>query len=112
MQVEEQVEVLAARLDLLDLLEHDTRTLSQGQLRRLLLARSVIHAPTLLLLDEGLDFLDAASRDRFLALLPDLARAGTHLLVVAHREDDAPPGLTHHLHLGGGRAEFSRPLER
>ena len=108
----EQVEVLAARLDLLDLLEHDTRTLSQGQLRRLLLARSVIHAPTLLLLDEGLDFLDAASRDRFLALLPDLARAGTHLLVVAHREDDAPPGLTHHLHLGGGRVEFSRPLER
>ena len=44
------------------------------------------------LLDEGLDFLDPGARARFLALLPGLARAGTHLLVVAHRAQDA--GLT------------------
>lgn len=99
----EKVTDLATQLDLLDLLPRHAETLSQGQLRRLLLARAVLHAPTLLLLDEGLDFLDAASRARFLALLPELARGGTHIMVIAHRESDAPDGLTHHLHLDGGQ---------
>ena len=64
----------------------------------------------LLLLDEGLDFLDAATRARFLALLPELTASGTHLLVVAHRPEDAPPGLTHHLGLEAGQVAFCRPL--
>lgn len=104
------VDALAARLDLGGLLARDAETLSQGQLRRLLLARAVVHRPRLLLLDEGLDFVDAASRARFLELLPDLVRGGTHLLVVAHRDTDVLPGLTHHLHLEGGRATRSGPL--
>ena len=104
------VEAIAARLGLGDLLGRSAATLSQGQLRRLLLARAVVHRPRLLILDEGLDFVDADSRARFLALLPGLARGGTHLMVVTHREDDAPPGLTHHLHLNGGQAEFVRQL--
>ncbi|WP_226991501.1 ATP-binding cassette domain-containing protein [Deinococcus gobiensis] len=104
------MDALAARLDLGGLLARDAETLSQGQLRRLLLARAVVHRPRLLLLDEGLDFVDAASRARFLELLPDLVRGGTHLLVVAHRDTDVLPGLTHHLHLEGGRATRSGPL--
>ena len=105
-----EVDMLAARLDLSGLLHRDAETLSQGQLRRLLLARATVHRPRLLLLDEGLDFVDAASRALFLELLPDLVRGGTHLLVVAHRETDILPGLTHHLHLEGGRATRSGPL--
>jgi molybdate transport system ATP-binding protein len=105
----QRVRELAAQLDLLDLLPRHAETLSQGQLRRLLLARAVAHAPTLLILDEGLDFVDAGSRARFLALLPALVRGGTHLMVIAHRDSDAPDGLTHHLHLEGGRvANMSR----
>ena len=68
------VQHLAARLHLQDLLPRTADTLSQGQLRRLLLARAVLHAPKLLILDEGLDFLDTDHRQRFLALLPELAR--------------------------------------
>lgn len=99
------VQEIAAALEVTDLLSRSAQTLSQGQLRRLLLARAVVHRPTLLILDEGLDFLDAASRERFTALLPGLARTGTHLMVIAHREADAPAGLTHHLRLHGGRIE-------
>lgn len=90
---------LAARLHLQDLLPRTADTLSQGQLRRLLLARAVLHAPKLLILDEGLDFLDTDHRERFLSLLPELGAAGTHIMVIAHRESDAPEGLTHHLRL-------------
>lgn len=104
----EQVEEIASYLQVGDLLERQAETLSQGQLRRLLLARAVVHSPQILILDEGLDFLDAASRALFVALLPDLARAGTHIMVIAHRADDAPAGLTHHLHLQAGKIEFVR----
>lgn len=105
-----QVEDLAAHLDVTDLLGRSAETLSQGQLRRLLLARAAAHAPRLLILDEALDFLDADARARFLALLPELARGGTHVLVIAHRAADAPPGLTHHLHLAGGRVATQEVL--
>lgn len=105
-----RVEALAGHLGATDLLGRPADTLSQGQLRRLLLARTVAHHPRLLILDEGLDFLDAEARARFLALLPDLARAGTHVMVIAHREADAPPGLTHHLELAEGRIRRSGPL--
>lgn len=104
-----EVARLAAVLNVTDLLDRPADTLSQGQLRRLLLARSVAHRPRLLILDEGLDFLDAGSRAAFLGLLPDLVRGGTHLLVVAHRASDAPDGLTHHLHLSAGRVAFCGP---
>ncbi|MGI8747468.1 MAG: ATP-binding cassette domain-containing protein, partial [Deinococcus sp.] len=93
---------LTGRLDLEPLLAGPADTLSQGQLARLPLARAVVHRPRLLILDEGLNFLDATSRGRVLGLLPELMSDGTHLLVVAHRLADALPGLTHHLHLEGG----------
>lgn len=106
----QQVEVMAARLGVSDLLPRSAETLSQGQLRRLLLARALIHRPRLLILDEGLDFLNAVSRQEVLALLGELMRGGTHLLVIAHREDDAPPGLTHHLKLDAGSVVDQGPL--
>ena len=99
----QRVHTLAARLDVTDLLPRSADTLSQGQLKRLLLARAVLHSPRLLLLDEPLDFLDAAAQAAVLALLEDVRAAGTQLLVIAHRAEDAPPGLTDHLHLSGGR---------
>ena len=99
----QEVERLAERLGVVELLEQNAETLSQGQLRRLLLARATVHRPQLLILDEGLDFLDADSRERFQDLLPELIAAGTHLMVIVHRESDAPAGLTHHLHLEGGK---------
>ena len=99
-----QVRALAEQLGVEALLTRPADTLSQGQLGRLLLARAVVHSPTLLILDEALNFLDAEARRQVFALLPGLMEAGTHLLVIAHRPQDAPPGLTDHLHLQAGRA--------
>ena len=98
-----QVQALAEQLGVAHLLARPADTLSQGQLGRLLLARAVVHAPTLLILDEALNFLDADAQRQVFALLPGLMEAGTHLLVIAHRPQDAPPGLTNHLHLQAGQ---------
>ena len=99
-----QIEALAEQLGVEALLSRPADTLSQGQLGRLLLARAVVHSPTLLILDEALNFLDAEAQRQVFGLLPGLIEAGTHLLVIAHRPQDAPPGLTDHLHLQAGRA--------
>ena len=99
----EQVQRVAEELGVQDLLARPADALSQGQLGRLLLARAVVHRPKLLILDEALNFLDAGAQRQVFALLPPLMEAGTHLLVIAHRPGDAPPGLTHRLHLEAGR---------
>jgi len=108
---QEQVSEVAARLGVADLLPRPADTLSQGQLGRLLLARAMVHRPRLLILDEALNFLDGPAQRQVFALLPALMAAGTHLLVIAHRPEDAPPGLTHHLHLSAGMTHPSHETQ-
>ena len=103
---------LAGRLGVGELLERAADTLSQGQWRRMLLARALVAHPRLILLDEGLDFLDAATRLVVTALITEAQRQGSHLLIVSHREADGPPGLTHHLELSGGSVVSSGPLKQ
>lgn len=85
------------------------RTLSTGQLRRVLLARALAGAPDLLLLDEPCSGLDPASRTAFLALLGQLARAGVQMVLVTHHEDDLIPEITHVLRLADGRITHCGP---
>lgn len=100
---QQQVQALAERLGAGELLSRSAETLSQGQLRRLLLGRSLIHRPKLLILDEGLDFLDALARAEVMMMLVGLMHSGTHLMMVVHRPEDAPLGITHHLELEAGQ---------
>ena len=72
---------LLAEQDLADLAERPFGQLSQGQQRRLLLARALVHEPQLLVLDEPLQGLDLRARHRVLACLRRLAQAGTTLQI-------------------------------
>lgn len=87
------------------------RTLSTGQLRRVLLARALAGAPDLLLLDEPCSGLDPASRAAFLGLLGQLARAGVQMVLVTHHDGDLIPEITHVLRLSGGRITESGPRD-
>ncbi len=58
--------------------------LSHGERRRLALARSLLHDPDVLLLDEPLQGLDAASRDHALTLLRDVSEGDATLLIATH----------------------------
>jgi molybdate transport system ATP-binding protein len=79
------------------------RSLSTGQMRRLLLARALAGSPYLLLLDEPFSGMDEGSRLRMLRLLAGIAAAGTQLVMVSHHETDMPGCITHILTLDGGR---------
>jgi molybdate transport system ATP-binding protein len=83
--------------------------LSQGQARRVLLARAVAPGPELLFLDEPTAGLDPPSRRRTLALLQALAESGMTLVLVTHHEDELLPAVRHVLRLEGGRVACCGP---
>ncbi len=59
-------------------------TLSRGMKQRLSLARSIIHRPTLLLLDEPVSGLDPIARVQFRDILKNLQAEGMTVLISSH----------------------------
>ncbi|WP_165078829.1 MULTISPECIES: ATP-binding cassette domain-containing protein [unclassified Desulfovibrio] len=81
------------------------RRLSTGQLRRLFLARALMGAPDVLLLDEPCSGLDEAARERYLSSLERLSASGTGpaLVFVSHEAGDAPACCVREARLCAGR---------
>lgn len=79
------------------------RRLSTGQLRRLFLARALMGAPDVLLLDEPCSGLDEESRERYLSSLARVAASGTALVFVSHEAGDAPACCAREARLCAGR---------
>lgn len=59
-------------------------TLSRGMRQRLSLARTIIHEPVLLLLDEPVSGLDPISRNQFREMIKVLQEAGMTILISSH----------------------------
>lgn len=86
------------------------RSLSTGQLRRLLLARTMVNEPALVILDEPFAGLDAPSRQTAKQAVSSLAGRGASLILVTHRPEDVIPEISHILRLENGRIAQSGPL--
>jgi ABC-2 type transport system ATP-binding protein len=71
-------------VDLVPLADRPTRVLSRGQKQRLSLARALVHAPDVLLLDEPASGLDPAARVALRQQLRQLADGGRTILVSSH----------------------------
>lgn len=81
------------------------RLLSQGEQQRVLIARAMVHSPSLLILDEPCAGLDPVTRESFLGDLDRLSRrpdAPTQILVTHHIEEIGP-WISHVLVLKAGR---------
>jgi len=96
------VEAIIERLDIGGFARRRVRSLSFGQLRRLLIARALVRRPRILVLDEFTNGLDGGARREILELLGTLAPA-VQLILASHRYDDFVPAVTHHATLRGGR---------
>ena len=79
-----RVEEVAAEVGVAHGLDRPVRTLSRGNAQRGALARALLPRPWILLLDEPFTGLDLDSVDRVMALLADLHRAGSTLLLTLH----------------------------
>ena len=86
-----RVEDSMKELEILDLADHEIKTLSGGQLRRVFLARALCglgDEPELLLLDEPCAGLDKHSHEILFAVLRRVLEKGCAVLMVTHDDDD------------------------
>jgi molybdate transport system ATP-binding protein len=101
----EQTARVRALLEALNVTQLETRNalfFSQGELRKLLIARALVTHPDVIILDEALDYLDAPSRTLVWNLMQREAQKAS-LIVIAHRQEDAPPFLTRAMRIEHGR---------
>jgi iron complex transport system ATP-binding protein len=87
-------------------------TLSDGEQKRVQIARSVMTDPELLLLDEPAASLDLGAREELLQLLGAYATApqSPAMVMVTHHVEEIPPGFTHALLLAEGRIRAAGPI--
>ncbi|RCV53833.1 ABC transporter ATP-binding protein [Marinitenerispora sediminis] len=110
---EERARRLMGSLGIERLWESDWTTMSQGERGRLLIARALMPAPRLLLLDEPATGLDVAAREQLLASVDQLRRdhPGLASVLVTHHLEDLPASTTHALLLRRGRVVASGPAD-
>jgi iron complex transport system ATP-binding protein len=79
-------------------------TLSEGERKRVLIARALMTDPELLLLDEPAAGLDLGGREELVERLGDLAADpdAPAMVLVTHHVEEIPPGFTHGLLLNEG----------
>jgi len=93
-----------------ELAERRFDRLSYGQTRRVLLARSLVSSPEVVLLDEALHGLDSATRAFCFAKWRDLARRGTHFAFASHHSSDFPAWAMGKVRLEAGRIVDAKPI--
>ncbi|HEU5219002.1 MAG TPA: heme ABC exporter ATP-binding protein CcmA [Gemmatimonadales bacterium] len=87
-----------AALGLTERLDAPVRTLSRGTVQRLAIARALLHAPQILLLDEPFTGLDPAATDQVSEVLNAERRVGKGLVLVSHDVHESWE-LATHLHV-------------
>ena len=82
------------RLNLKELLDRDFLALSNGETRRVLLARALLASPRLLVLDDPCAGLDAERRAQVKEILNALAARGLALFIAVRHADEIPSCVT------------------
>lgn len=80
--------------------------LSGGQAQRVLIARALVRAPELLIMDEPMAGIDAASRARLADIVRDAKAEGTTILIVLHELGELGPLLDRELHISAGHVSY------
>lgn len=97
-----------------DLADREFGTLSDGEQKRVQIARAVMTDPELLLLDEPTSSLDLGAREGLLQLLSAYAQSPVTpaMIMVTHHVEEIPVGFTHVLLLRDGAVVASGPIDQ
>ena len=96
-------------LDIESLKDRPFCYLSSGQQRRLLLARALVHKPSVLVFDEPTSNLDITSAVKLLNDMRRLASQGLSIILVTHHIQEIIPEITRVVGLQEGKILFDQP---
>jgi molybdate transport system ATP-binding protein len=94
---------VVAQLELSALLGRKVVELSNGERRKVTVARALLKNPRLLILDNPFTGLDERFRRKFAVNLENLMQSDMRVMVVGTSRDEIPHGITHVLSVQGGR---------
>ena len=110
----ERAAELLDQLRIAELADRTFGTLSEGERKRVQIARALMTDPELLLLDEPAAGLDLAGREALVRTLGELAQDAyaPASVLVTHHVEEIPAGITHALLLKRGEDRRRRPAGR
>ena len=85
------------------LLDRSIAHLSNGEMRKVLIAQALLQSPLILILDDPFMGLDYRCRRTLRTMIDELMKGATRLVFVAARVDEVPLGITHALWVDDGR---------
>jgi iron complex transport system ATP-binding protein len=100
------------RLGVAHLADRLVATLSAGEVRRVLIARGLVHGPRALLLDEPGSSLDVVALGELRRAMREVARGGTTLVLVTHHLSDIIPEIRRVVLMARGRIMGDGPREQ
>jgi iron complex transport system ATP-binding protein len=109
---EERAATALDRLGLGGLGRRTFGTLSSGERQRVLIARTLMTEPDLVLLDEPAAGLDLGAREALVARIGALAADGSleAVVLVTHHVEEIPPAFSHALVMADGRVVAAGPI--
>jgi iron complex transport system ATP-binding protein len=108
-EVKEKAKKFLETLDIVDLWDRPLGVISQGERKKVLLARSMMSSPKLLILDEPCAGLDLFEREKLLKGIDQFARQGVQMVYVTHHLEEIIPMFTHVALIEGGQLVAAGP---
>lgn len=108
---EEDALHILGQLRLHELKDRPFHHLSQGEKRRVLIARALMSKPEILILDEPCSGLDVLSREQLLLLVEELSKHHCHVIYVTHHIEEIVHNISHILLLKDGQIIAQGPKE-
>lgn len=111
---ESRAKALLATLGIKELANRDFGTLSEGERKRSMIARSLMSDPELLLMDEPAAGLDLGAREDLLQRISAfaLSPSAPASVIVTHHLEEIPAGSTHILVLDKGKIFAAGPINQ
>jgi len=101
--LEERLDQIARNMSIEALLERDIRSLSIGEMNKVLIAKALMKRPKLLILDEPFEGLDKPSLNSVADSINDLMGKDIRVILITHRFEEIVPNITHVLLIKHGK---------
>ncbi len=110
---EDQARDILEQVGAYHLVDRTWGTLSEGERKRVLLARALMIDPELLVLDEPTAGMDLGGREDLVTYLTELAAdpEAPTIIMITHHVEEIPEGFTHALLLDGGAIIDAGPID-